>query len=171
MCDSFSALDLGGMGLVPEPGRWLVRQPGPTRRVEAPAGLTIEEVVEAKGMRDFEIASIDGFESPGLHELGPLGLHAAPVLADERMNVFVGRVNGQLAGAAMAYVSDRLVGVYGVATLPEHRRRGIGAALTLKAALVEPDLPSVLQPSDIGEGMYRRLGYKEAGAFTNWHRL
>jgi len=55
-----------------------------------------------------------------------------------------------------------------VATLPEARGRGYGAALTATAALSQPDLPSALIASDDGRGVYERLGFLPISRFTLW---
>jgi ribosomal protein S18 acetylase RimI-like enzyme len=60
------------------------------------------------------------------------------------------------------------VGVLGVATRPEFRRRGLGEALTRRAIACAPEQPAVLQPSPDGYATYRKLGFAEIGAFTNW---
>jgi ribosomal protein S18 acetylase RimI-like enzyme len=69
----------------------------------------------------------------------------------------------------MAYVAAGVVGIYSVATPPEHRRKGYGEAIT-RAAMQVARLPAVLQPSAMGEGLYRRLGFEPVGEVTNWIR-
>ena len=56
------------------------------------------------------------------------------------------RVDGRPVTAAMAYVSDHVVGIYGVGTLPEYRRRGFGEAITRAAVSAAPHLPAMLSP-------------------------
>jgi GNAT superfamily N-acetyltransferase len=92
------------------------------------------------------------------------------VLQDPRFRVWLARVGDRSVGAAMAYVGDDVIGVYGVAVAPSTRRHGYGAALTWRATRVEPGLPAALQPSEIAFGVYRRLGYASIGEFTPWHR-
>ncbi len=57
-----------------------------------------------------------------------------------------------------------------MATLPGHRRRGIGAALTWAATLADPDLPAVLIASDDGAGVYREMGHLPVTRWTLWCR-
>jgi GNAT superfamily N-acetyltransferase len=168
VCDSWDELDLGGLGFTPfQAGRWLVRAPAPARR-EPPPELSVEQVRADSELETFERASIDGFESPALHRLGRFGVHPPAALADERMNLFAGRVSDRVVSVSMAYRSNDVVGVYGVATLPEFRRRGYGREMTWAATLVAPDLPAVLQPSPAGEATYRSMGFEDAGHFTTW---
>ena len=39
--------------------------------------------------------------------------------------------------------------------------RGIGAAITARTVAAAPTLPAVLQPSEMAEPIYRRLGFAE----------
>ena len=46
-----------------------------------------------------------------------------------------------------------------VATVPEARRRGSGAALTWRVTLAKPALPSLLLATEEGRPVYERMGY------------
>ena len=80
----------------------------------------------------------------------------------------MGRVDGDVVSVSMAYVSDEIVGVYGVATLPEYRRRGYAQALTRAAVQSGFGLPALLQPSPMAESMYERMGFYEIGRLQMW---
>jgi len=68
----------------------------------------------------------------------------------------------------MAYVGDEWEGVYGVATIPEFRRRGYGEALIWAAIGSEPNLPAVLEPTEMDAGLCRRMGFVEVGRLRKW---
>jgi hypothetical protein len=160
-------LDLQDFGLVPAAPRPCFWRPAAdAHAASVPAELEIVEVRSAAALAEFEQVSAAGFESP----LPRGGWHPPAVLEDPRFRVWLGRVDGRSVGAAMAYVGDAVVGVYGVAVRPSARRRGYGAALTWCATRVEPSLPAALQPSTMAAGVYRRLGYAPIGQFTPWHR-
>jgi ribosomal protein S18 acetylase RimI-like enzyme len=172
VCDPFGSLQLAEAGFQPgEPQVWWIRTVGGRSelrdRVAAAPELTIERVRHADGLREFEAVSVAGF---GLLPVPPFSLHAPDVLDDPRMAVWLGRVDGRAVCAAMSFIDGGLVGVYGVATLPEARRRGYGEAITRRALGVASGLPSVLQPSLMGAGMYRRLGYRPFATFLTWFR-
>ncbi len=63
-----------------------------------------------------------------------------------------------------------VLGVYSISTLPTARRRGIGAAITARTVAAAPDLPAVLQPSEMAEPIYRRLGFERFTTFRTWTR-
>jgi GNAT superfamily N-acetyltransferase len=166
--DSYQEWDLKSRGFqVYEEGYWYVREPG-GEPPPSPSGLHIETVATPEGLIEFERMSSAGFESPPPQ---PAAVHHPDSLGDGPLTYFLGRVDGEPVTASITCVAEGCVGVYGLATIPEFRNRGYGAAMTWRAISVAPELPSVLQPSDLARPLYRRLGYEPVGRFTNWmHR-
>jgi ribosomal protein S18 acetylase RimI-like enzyme len=94
------------------------------------------------------------------------------VLDDPAQRVYAARADGRLVGAGESTTVDGVLGVFGVATLPDFRRKGIGAALT--AFLIEDgagdaDL-AFLDASELGLGVYRRLGFEITSTWEVWVR-
>ncbi len=57
-----------------------------------------------------------------------------------------------------------VAGIYGVATIPEARRQGVGAAMTLhtlREARKQGYRVAVLSPTDMSIALYRRIGFQE----------
>jgi hypothetical protein len=67
-----------------------------------------------------------------------------------------------------AYVHDGMTDVEWVSSRPETRGRGVGAAVTWAATLVDPALPAMLIASDLGQPVYERMGYLRLTRFTLW---
>jgi GNAT superfamily N-acetyltransferase len=86
------------------------------------------------------------------------------------MRFFVGYHDESPVACAAAYVGEREVGVYMVATLPDERGKGYGAALTAAACEAAPHLPAVLQASDMGQPIYRRLGFQDICPYALWYK-
>ncbi len=63
--------------------------------------------------------------------------------------------------SAATFATGSAVGIYAVGTPPEHRRRGFAEAVVRHAAAeAGADRPSVLESSEAGLLLYRRLGYR-----------
>ena len=167
VCDTWDQLDLRDFGLERRTaGMWFGRPPASS--VAPPVAgrdLRIERVADAEQLAWFERTMVAGFGArpPILR----FDIHAPGILDDPAMHVLGGWCDDDLVACAMAYRSD-VVGVYGIATLPSHRGRGFASAMTIAAAGVAPDLPAVLQPTPLAEGVYRRLGFTPFGPFSHW---
>ncbi len=168
-CDPWSDLDLAPRGFQPDGDHpWMVRPgDGPWTRPAAPAGLEIEPVVDARGLDEFERTAERGF---GMPAQGAGTWHDPRILLDHRMQAWIGRVERRPVAVSMSYVSDGVVGVYGVATEPDARGRGYGSAMTWQAIAADPMLPSVLQPSELAISMYERIGFRPFARFRHWRR-
>ena len=83
---------------------------------------------------------------------------------------YIGRdAEGAIVSTALGLRSDRATGIFNVATPSEHRGRGYGAALTSRAVRDGFDGGSVfafLQSSDLGHGVYERLGFRDVEEYV-----
>lgn len=153
-------LQPAGLELMGHPP-FLVRPPGGAAP-PVPAGVTVAEVRDAAAL-----AVWDGVLSTG-YPMPPSP--APPKLLGGRTRFWLARLDGEPVATALSYTAHGIVNVEAVATLPAHRGRGIGAAVTWSATLAEPTLPAVLIASDGGVGVYRRMGYLPVTRWTLWFR-
>jgi GNAT superfamily N-acetyltransferase len=95
---------------------------------------------------------------------------AERMLEDERVRILVAWVDGEPVGEATGYLADGTVGIFGVGVIEGARRRGIGAALTARAATAFGDRAELvwLQPSDMARAMYERLGFRRVSDWEVW---
>jgi GNAT superfamily N-acetyltransferase len=167
-CDPWRTLDLAPQGFEPtEPQAWWARVAQPLPVGPHPRGVSVEVVRSEIELARYEGISAEGF---GVPAEPPFRWHGPPLLLDRRLTIFLGRLDGRPAAAAMAFVEAGVVGVYGVATVPSARGRGLATALTGHAIAVAPRLPAVLQPSREAERLYERLGFAPFGDFATWAR-
>ncbi|HSJ49952.1 MAG TPA: GNAT family N-acetyltransferase [Actinomycetota bacterium] len=140
----------------------MIREPGGESR-PPPADLEVVEVDDDESVRQAESLIVEVFGA---------GAGAGNVLTvgclDDRLRVWVGRVDGRPVSTSMAYVGDGFVGVYCVATAADARGRGYGEALTWAATRSRPDLPATLQASSMGRPVYERMGFRTVAEFTVW---
>ena len=134
-----------------------------------PPELRIIEVTDVASLAAWEMTFIDGYP---LHWLQPAqpGTLFSPHVLDGPLRLWLGLVDDEPVGVAAAFTSAGVIGVHMVATMPKARGRGYGAALTWQASLSSPDLPAVLQASDMGRPVYERMGFRMVAPMSLWER-
>ena len=167
-CDPWSELPLDRHGLEMEADRpWMMRPAGPVPRLPDPDRIAIARVADVAGLEAYERAAAIGF---GAAVQPPHTWHAPPLLADPRSHLWLATEDAVPVGTANGFREASVLGVYSVSTIPGARRRGLGSALTARTVAAAPDLPAVLQPSEMAEAMYRRLGFARFTTFRTWTR-
>lgn len=94
-------------------------------------------------------------------------------VADPDCRFFTAYLDGRPAGHSLAIRSGNVSGVYNVGTVEDARRRGIGTAATWAAVDAGYDWECstvVLQSSDMGLGMYRRMGFEVVVRYVMFQR-
>ena len=93
------------------------------------------------------------------------------VLATAGIRCYVGEVHGAPVTTAMSVTTGDYVGIFSVATLPEHRRRGYGAAVTARAvgdAFEAGAQWAWLSASDAGYHVYESIGFVTIERLDFW---
>ena len=85
------------------------------------------------------------------------------LIGDRDWRAYVGYVGGQPVASSQLVITDRVAGIYWVATLEAFRRRGFGEAMTWHA--VEEGVAAgcdaaSLQASPMGYPIYERMGFR-----------
>ena len=118
-----------------------------------------------EGLGDYEQVLVDGFPLESLQPWRAGVVFHPATLHFPGTRFFVGRVDGRAVSVATSIVGCGVNHVEFVATLPDARGRGYGAAVTWEATLAEPKLPALLIATDMGRPVYERMGYV---ALTRW---
>ncbi|MBL9140563.1 MAG: GNAT family N-acetyltransferase [Phycisphaerae bacterium] len=103
----------------------------------------------------------------------PKGLRVTAEI-DAPLQYFAVRKNGRMIGTTLLFLEGGLAGIYAVATLPAERRQGLGAYMTAQALRVAHSLGyrvGVLQASEDGHPVYKRLGFIDVGAVPLYVRV
>lgn len=155
------------IGLVPEALAAMRIEASDVPDLELPMGVTLGWVVDEASMRDATRLAATGFGIPG--ELGeavadvlaPLGAPGSPV------RTVVAELDGRPVASALGIGLGRSVVIGNVATLEDARGRGIGRAVTiavLRDAMERGARFGVLESSDLGHPVYRRIGFRDVAA-------
>jgi len=83
---------------------------------------------------------------------------------------FVGIADGRVVSIVAVVETEAAIGIYSLATHPWHRRKGYGEALLRAAVAVAEQRTGprkiILQASEDGYALYRRLGFRDVTRFT-----
>ena len=144
---------------------WMVARIDRLRRPEQPAGIRIERVTDAQAQTRFIAAMTAGF-SMNAQERHAMNTLAAAVgyAPDAQWVRWVASIDDRPVASSGLMLAGGVAGIYNVATAPEVRRRGIGAALTGAAVAEGRERGyevAVLGASELGFGVYRRMGFEE----------
>ena len=128
-----------------------------------PAGAELKIVNDEQGVQDCAEAIVYGFGFPPdwksltIDFLLGLGL-------DGPYRSYVAYWEGKPVSTAAVFLGREVAGIYTVATLPEARGKGFGAAVTLAPLLEARNLGyrvGILQASDMGFPVYKRLNFEQ----------
>jgi predicted acetyltransferase len=82
-------------------------------------------------------------------------------------------LNGKAVATSSLFLSGRAAGIYSVSTLPRARGKGIGAVLTLRPLQEAREMGyrvGVLQSSEMGFNVYKRLGFRHLCQIEYFYR-
>lgn len=144
---------------------WMAAGLGEVPVAITPEGLTIERVTGGTIHRGWLTAMDRGFgmEPETVRMLDEIGA-AASFDPDAPWVRFAGFVDGRPVASSGLLLHAGVAGLFNVATLPAFRRRGYGRAMTLAALDHARSLGyrvAVLGTSDLGRGVYERLGFRD----------
>jgi ribosomal protein S18 acetylase RimI-like enzyme len=134
--------------------------------------LAVEPVLDAATMAIWSRVLCNAFGAP--HAFGDAFSDLAEAVGlgpSARFRHFLGYLNGEPVATCSLYLGAGVAGVYDVGTLPERRRRGVGAAIT-RAAIVDAAASgyrmAILHSSASGAAMYRGLGFADVCAIGQY---
>jgi GNAT superfamily N-acetyltransferase len=131
---------------------------------DPPTGIAVERVEGEQQLEEWSRVFAAAFGIPGWAGQSWVGAARRRGFAGLPWRHYLARLDGQPVGTGLAHFGADVVGLYGIATIPEARRRGVGAALTLvpmHEARDERYRAAILHTTPEGEPLCRSLGFVE----------
>jgi hypothetical protein len=142
---------------------------------DLPAGYEFVRIGAGGDAEEWERQFAAGYELPRgvARYFSPVNMEAddAP---DAPLQFFAVRSGGAIVATSALYLQDGLAGVYSVSTVPAERRQGLGAHATAQALRGAARVGygvGVLQSSEAGYPVYRKLGFADFGGIPVFVRI
>jgi GNAT superfamily N-acetyltransferase len=127
-----------------------------------PGALSVQRVTDDKSMKLWCQVGVAGF---GLPAFLVDAFYDLMCVSDPDTNLaYIGWWKDQPVATSLVMLAAGVAGVYNVATIPEARRRGIGAIMTLAPLREARDRKykvGILQASEMGGNVYCSMGFQE----------
>jgi GNAT superfamily N-acetyltransferase len=168
--DSFGALVLpGGDGITVDRMPVMVRAAGGIVAPAAGRDVRVVPATDAGALAQAERVIVDGFPQRALQPYRP-GRSLPPlVLTVPGWRTWLAYRVGEPAAACCTYDDGAALGVYWLATRPEHRSHGLGRAVMSAALAACPGRPAALTATTAGAPLYSSLGF-QAVSEAAWYR-
>jgi ribosomal protein S18 acetylase RimI-like enzyme len=138
---------------------------GPLADAPALPGLLLRTVRDVETARDYGRVAAEAYATAGLRTESAARLFAIPErLLAPHLFAVVGYSGDRPCCCAMALFSHGIAGIYWVGTVPEARGKGFAEVCTRAVsseAFARGARVAILQASEQGEPVYRRMGFEE----------
>ena len=146
----------------------LQRMVRPAQEVE---DLEVREVTDDASLRAWAHVFTTGYGLPAVWEPSVYDLEIR-LGFNLPIRSFLGYWNGEPAATSTLFLGAGVAGIYNVATLPGARGKGIGGAMTHRPLLDARGMGyriGILQSSEMGFGVYQKLGFRHLCQIEHFH--
>jgi ribosomal protein S18 acetylase RimI-like enzyme len=142
--------------------------------IELPDEASMSIVRDATAFREWLDVMVEGFGMPSQIGDAYMAFGALGFADDLPVRSLLVRVAGRPVATALGVLADDGMVIANVTTIPEYRGRGLGRAVTLATMRIGAAAGAqiaVLQSTEMGHGVYRRLGFEDFGRYRVLARL
>jgi len=129
------------------------------------ADLVITEIEDPETLKILRSIEISGFGASATAAQNYYDAHAHAGFGNgTQWHHYIGWLHGKPVAIASLLFHAGVAGIYGIATVPQSRRQGVAAAITLHALHEARRLGyriAVLSPTEMSYALYRRIGFQE----------
>lgn len=137
-----------------------------------PSNLMIERVNDLEMFEQWVDVFVTGYEVPAIARDPIRDIHAQLGFdPNGSWHYYLAWLNGKPVATSWLALGAGVAGIYGVATLPESRRQGVGTAVTLAPLLEARKMGyriGILHSLPMGFNVYRNLGFQEYCKFSTY---
>lgn len=167
-----SELGYGNQSAIPAMGVDIVR----LKSTSLPSGYELVRVGSGPESDEWVHLLAAGYGLPvGLARyFSPAAFGAEPNRVDAPLQFFAIRHAEAMVATSMCYLKDGLAGIYSVSTIPSERRKGLGEHATAEPLRLAAQLGyrvGILQSSEAGYGVYKKLGFLDFGGLPIFVRV
>ena len=127
--------------------------------------LTVKTVNDLATLRLWSRILIQGFELPEYAGNAFFDFYSSVGLGtDSPAHHYIGWLKGEPVAVSSLFLGAGVAGIYNLATVPGARRQGAGSAMLMKPLQEARGIGyqvGILQASEMGVSVYRRVGFKE----------
>ena len=130
--------------------------------ISMPDGLMIKRIKDNDMLKQGCDVLVKGFGMPDF--VGEALYDQMGYVDQDSVRAYIGLLNGKPVATSLLVLAAGVAGIYNVATLPEARRQGIGAQMTLAPLREARSIgykAGILGSSEMGLNVYRSLGFQE----------
>ena len=137
--------------------------------VPRPEGLSVVRVRDSATLDGYMHAMVTGFGPPeDFSRQWRVVFECLGLGEDSPFQHYLGLLDGQPVASSSVFYGAGVAGIYMVATVPSARGRGIGTYMTVAPLLDARNMGyrvAILQATEMGSNIYRRLGFESYGTF------
>ena len=143
--------------------------PGGTVAAGSGAGVRVVRAADREALAQAERVIVDGFPRHALQPFRPECMLPPLVLTIPGWQTWLAYRDGAPAAACCTFDDGAALGIYWLATLPEHRSHGLGRAVMCAALGFSARRPAVLVATEAGGPLYSALGFRKVTEAA-WYR-